>query len=315
MAEVVSAAVMLPLGAQAESELTVYGHVHNTIAVKSYEGDKESTTDVESLGSRFGFKANSDLGNGLVGHAQLELGVAADKSNGKNGTRLGFVGLSGGFGKITIGSQGQAFKGSLHVDQSIWKDGIAGHPGSRSSNTIKYANSVGPLSLQVDLRANDSDKVKDDIQGQLGNGGAIGLKASLSDNIELGFAADMNEHESNDNDWIGVSGKVTIGQFFGALAWSNNEQTDAMGKTTADVDYTQFWAGVNVSDSTQAIFGYGQKDDGGEANPSATTFGVFHNLGGGLAIWYEGKVDDDDNDNMVNSKPEAVHHIGLRYIF
>ncbi|MCY4274401.1 MAG: porin [Gammaproteobacteria bacterium] len=303
---------MIPLGVQAESELTVYGHVHNALVSKSYEGDKESTVDVDSLGSRFGFKANSDLGNGLVGHAQLEIQVAADQSTGKNTTRLGFVGLSGGFGKVTIGSQGAAFKGSLHMDQSIWEGGIGGTTGARHSNTIKYANAVGPLSLQVDLKANDSDT---DIQGPAGNGGAIGLKASLTDNIELGFAAEMSEHESKDSDWIGVSGKVSLGQFWGALGWTNNEKTDAAGKTTSDTDYTTLWLGADVADGTSVHFGYGQEDDGGEATPTATTFGVFHNMGGGLAIWYEGQVNDDDDDAALRESYEAIHRIGLRYIF
>ena len=237
VAAVVSAAVMLPLGAQAESELTVYGHVHNALVSKSYETPtKDSTVDVDSLGSRFGFKANSDLGNGLVGHAQLEIQVAADQSTGNNITRLGFVGLSGGFGKVTIGSQGAAFKGSLHMDQSIWEGGIDGTTGARHSNTIKYANSVGPLSLQVDLKANDSDTK---IQGPEGNGGAIGLQASLTDNIEVGFAAEMNEHESKDNDGFGVSGNGNRWDSSGVLwvGW-NNETTDANGKTDKDIDYT-----------------------------------------------------------------------------
>ncbi len=304
---------MMPIGAQAESELTVYGHVHNALVSKSYEGDKESTTDIDSLGSRFGFKANSDLGNGLIGHAQLEIQVAADQSTGKNTTRLGFVGLSGGFGKVTIGSQGAAFKGSLHMDQSIWEGGIGGTTGARHSNTIKYSNAVGPLSLQVDLTANDSD---DNIQGPEGNGGAIGLKASLTDNIELGFAAEMKEHENMDNDWIGVSGKVSLGQFFGALGWTNNETTKANGETDKDIDYTQFWVGADVADGTSVIFGYGEKDDGDDkATPSATTFGVFHDIGGGLAVWYEGQVNDDDDDAAVNDNYEAIHRIGLRYIF
>ena len=77
VAAVVSAAVMLPIGAQAESELTVYGHVHNGIVSKSYEDAqpdgtaKDTTTDVNTNGSRFGFNAIGDLGNGLNALAKL----------------------------------------------------------------------------------------------------------------------------------------------------------------------------------------------------------------------------------------------------
>jgi len=306
---------MIPLGAQAESELTVYGHVHNALVSKSYENPETDTTvDIDSLASRFGFRANSDLGNGLTGHAHLEIGVNADQKDSGTNTRLGYVGLSGGFGKVTVGSQNAAFKGSLHMDQSIWEGGIGGTTGSRHSNTIKYANSVGPLSLQVDLKANDSDT---NIQGPKGDGGAIGLKAALTDGIELGLAAEMNEDAGMDNDWIGVSGKVTVGQFFGALGWTNNEETDANGKTTTDIDYTQFWAGADVAPGTSVVFGYGQEDDGKENSPtpSATTFGVFHDMGGGLSVWYEGQVNDDDDDKNIKESYESIHRVGLRYIF
>jgi len=337
VAAAVAAAVMIPPGAQAESELTVYGHVHNALVSKSYEDPKTDTTvDIDTLASRFGFKANSDLGNGLTGIAHLEIGVNSDKAGantktteikdgddktvkivdrgGNTSTRLGYVGLSGGFGTVTVGSQNAAFKGSLHMDQSIWEGGIGGTTGSRHSNTIKYANSVGPLSLQVDLKSNDSDN---NIQGPAGDGGAIGLKAAVADGIELGLAAEMNEDAGMDNDWIGVSGKVTVGQFFGALGWTNNEETDADGKTTTDIDYTQFWAGADVAPGTSVVFGYGQKDDGKENSPtpSATTFGVFHDMGGGLAVWYEGQVNDDDDDKNFRKGYESIHRVGLRYIF
>ena len=306
---------MIPLGAQAESELTVYGHVRNAITSISYEGDEESTTDMESLGSRFGFKANTDLGNGLTGLAQLEIGVNADKDNTDPNTRLGFVGLSGGFGTVTVGSQNSAFNSSIDEDNSIWEGGIGGGVGNRTSNTLKYANSVGPLSLQLDLRVNDKDPA-DDVQGaNKGNGGGIGLKAALTDNITLGFAADTDDTNGADTDRIGVSGMVTLGQFWGSLSWINKEETNAMGRTTGDTDYTSLWVGADVADATSVHFGYGQEDGGGEATPTATTFGVLHNLGGGLKVWYEGQIQDDDDDSMISEAYEAKHRVVLEYVF
>ena len=305
---------MLPLGVQAESELTVYGHVRNVIESLSYESDKESTVDMGSLGSRIGFKANTDLGNGMTGLAQIELGVATDNTATGTNTRLGFVGLAGGFGKVTVGQQGGAFNSSVDEDNSIWEGGIGGGIGNRTSNTIKYANAVGPLNFQLDLRSNDKG------DGAAGNGGAIGLKAALSDNITLGFAADMDEDTKGvENDRIGVSGMVNLGQFWGSLSWIGKETTE-MGKTT-ETDYTAFWAGVNLSDSTAVHFGYGQKDDGGKATPTSTTFGAIHRLGGGLSVWYEGQINDDDDDTSfaTNAKGEeireAVHRIALEYVF
>jgi len=305
--------VMIPLGAQAESELTVYGHVHNALVSKSYEGDTESTVDVDSMASRFGFRANSDLGNGLTGHALLELQVNDTDSSGGTGlnTRHGYVGVSGGVGKVTIGQQGGAFYGSVAVDNSIWEGGIGGHPSSRTSNTIKYSNAVGPLSLQLDLRQNDSGD-----GSPQGNGGALGLSAALTDSITLGFAADMDDNDGVDTNHIGVSGMVNLGPVWGSLSWVNKEVTSDTGATTTDQDSTQLWLGVPVSDSTEAVFGYGQTDQGdNQPTPTATSFGIKHNLGGGLTLWYEGQVNEDDDDASLMKTYEAVHRLALRYIF
>ena len=331
MAEVVSAAVMLPIGAQAE--VTVYGHVHNGIMSKSYEdaqpGEKakDTTTDVNQNGSRFGFNASGDLGNGLNALAKLELGVATDSADTDISTRHGFVGVSGGFGKVTVGQQSGAFHTSVHTDQSIWQAGIGGiSPGSRTPNTIKYSNAVGPLSIQADLRLSD----KNEKNGPRGDGGAIGLQAAVSDNLTLAVAFDTDDAtniDTNDEkdkvefgtetDFVGVSGLASFGNFWGSLAWVQKDETSADGKTNTVTDFTQLWAGVHLTESTQAVFGYGQKekDEMNAKTPTATTFGVSHDLGGGLKIWYEGKVLDDDDPKATMKDAEATHQIGLWYIF
>ena len=326
---------MLPIGAQAESELTVYGHVHNGIVSKSYEDAqpdgtaKDTTTDVNTNGSRFGFNASGDLGNGLNALAKLEFGVGTDDADNENGigTRHGFVGVSGGFGKVTVGQQSGAFHTSVHTDQSIWQAGIGGiSPGSRTPNTIKYSNAVGPLSIQADLRLSD----KNEKNGPRGDGGAIGLQAAVSDNLTLAVAFDTDDAtniDTNDEkdkvefgtetDFVGVSGLASFGNFWGSLAWVQKDETSADGKTNTVTDFTQLWAGVHLTESTQAVFGYGQKekDEMNAKTPTATTFGVSHDLGGGLKIWYEGKVLDDDDPKATMKDAEATHQIGLWYIF
>ena len=340
--------MMLPIGAQAE--VTVYGHVHNGIVSKSYEdaqpGEKakDTTTDVNQNGSRFGFNASGDLGNGLNALAKLELGVATDSADTDISTRHGFVGVSGGFGKVTVGQQSGAFHTSVHTDQSIWQAGINGiSPGSRTPNTIKYSNAVGPLSIQADLRLSDENSSN----GPQGDGGAIGLRAAVSDNLTLAVAFDTNDSTNivtttpqtyskatrkgqsvtveeletkkngTETDFVGVSGLVSFGNFWGSLAWVQKDVTSADGKENTVTDFTQLWAGIHLTESTEAVFGYGQSeiDEMNAKTPTATTFGVSHNLGGGLKIWYEGKMLDDDDPSKTMDKAEATHQIGLWYIF
>jgi len=319
--------VAVPVGAQAE--VSVYGHVHNGVVSKSFEGDSKGTaTDVNANGSRFGFRAGGDLGNGLSALAHLELGVGTDSSATGTSTRHGYVGLSGGFGRVTVGQQSGAFHTTVHVDQSIWNAGIDGiSPGSRTPNTIKYSNAVGPLSIQADLRLSD----RKEANGPTGDGGAIGLSAAVTDSLTLTVAYDTDDsthiswkddedamHTGKETDFVGVSGKVSFGQFWGSLAWVQKDQTDHDGRKNVVTDYSQLWAGVHVTDATQLVAGYGQSeiDAPNAKTPSATTFGVLHDFGGGLNLWYEGKAtDDDDPGNDAEGGVEMLNQIGLRYIF
>ena len=69
IAAAVSAALMAPVAAQAD--VTLYGRIHQGIKIVNPEmGD--STSDFIGVGSRFGIKASSDLGNGLTASAQYE---------------------------------------------------------------------------------------------------------------------------------------------------------------------------------------------------------------------------------------------------
>jgi len=225
VAEVVSAAVMLPLGAQAE--VSVYGRINNGIRfVDPPNPTADSTTDVQNYGSRLGFRANSDLGNGVTALGHYEFGIDADRKfqttendDSAFQTRHAYVGVSGGFGKVTVGQQAAAFYSNVHFDQSIWKGGHGEYPGSRSSNTIKYSNSVGPVSLQADLRLNGGhDEGGTESLGK-GDGGAIGIQASLTHNVSLGFEFDTQDTSDqaggNETDWVGLSGMVSLGAVLG----------------------------------------------------------------------------------------------------
>ena len=310
---------MIPLGAQAE--VSVYGRINNGIQFSDPADPKaDSTTDLTNYGSRLGFRANSDLGNGLTALGHYEFGIKADTKYDTGGgdissfqTRHAYVGVSGGFGKVTVGQQAAAFYSNVHFDQSIWNGGHGGYPGSRSSNTIKYSNSVGPVSLQADLRLNgEHDEGGTEGLGA-GDGGAIGLQAALSDNLTLGFGFDTQDTTDkgatgSETDFVGLSGMVTLGQFWGSLAWANKEQTG-----NKDTELMQFWAGTSLTDKTSALFGYGQAEkDGADKTPNTLTVGLVHNLGGGLRIWYEGNARDSDDPSMDTS---ALHEVGLRFDF
>jgi len=117
IATAVSAALMAPVAVQAD--VTVYGRIHQGIKLVNPEvGD--STTDFVGIGSRFGIKASSDVGNGMTASARYEFGTVSDK--GKDGvanTRIATVGVSGGFGSVNLGNQWGAYYNLVGVHLGV----------------------------------------------------------------------------------------------------------------------------------------------------------------------------------------------------
>jgi len=103
----------------AQSNVTVYGvfdvgytsqETRNTFTAGTNAvsaGPKIETTntglDGTLSGGRIGFRGNEDLGNGLKANFVLEYGTNWSENTGIPSTRLGWAGLSGGFGEVRVG--------------------------------------------------------------------------------------------------------------------------------------------------------------------------------------------------------------------
>jgi len=88
---------------------------------------------------------------------------------------------------------------------------------------------------------------------------------------------------------------------------------DDGGKTTADAEYIAGDFGAHFNDSNRGMSGYSQsEDDQTGPAPSKVMAGVYHNLGGGLQVWYEGASKDVDKTNMDD---DVTHVVGLQINF
>jgi predicted porin len=105
-----SSALALSAGIASAQESTAdfYGFV--IAGINNGNTTNDDTFDAAGDGNgpgRFGFIGTHDLGNGLEGGVQLEYGLSGDKDQGEApGLRQANVHLSGDFGTVKLGSQG-----------------------------------------------------------------------------------------------------------------------------------------------------------------------------------------------------------------
>lgn len=172
----VAASCCAPMAAQAQSNVTVYGKlypelVHVDISGATAKGVAVSTlaaapagaadftqTTMDSPNSRLGFRGTEALGNGLKAIFQLEIGFGVDTGVNSSTTQLfsrdTFVGLSGGFGTVKLGSMDTVYKNlgdtmsflGISSGNFISTSNILSKPGigasSSSSFHLRRANSM-----------------------------------------------------------------------------------------------------------------------------------------------------------------------------
>ena len=299
----------------AYADISAYGRIHNAIA---FADDGTNETQAVESGSRFGFKGSGDIGNGMSAFARYEFSTNTDNSSdGVTGTRLGFVGLSGPFGSISLGQQWSAFYQNVgtHASPNIW-NGPGQHLGPfRTGNTLQYSNSLGPISLTVDARIQDDGRseeyavnkktgmVEKMMVGE-GPGNGFGIGATLTPMEGFTLGAGFDSDDTNDKDTMGVSAVAG----FGGLTFTVSHQQQDVGEDD-DNKNTLIAVGTSVGQlSLSAAMSQVEMHDGSETdrvNASAT-----YKLGGGLRTWIEAANTDKGSGNETD-----VVAIGLRMDF
>jgi predicted porin len=132
MAAAIGAAFALPIAAQAQTNVVVYGKLYPDITHVNVSGalpagaatstlgpagkgtNNTNLTAMDSPNSRLGFRGTEDLGDGLKAIFQLEMGFSSDSGAATDSSapfsRNTFVGLSGNFGTIRLGNMDTVYK-------------------------------------------------------------------------------------------------------------------------------------------------------------------------------------------------------------
>ena len=154
--------VLLSIPSTVFAEASWYGSIRTGISsvpdLNEFSIPIPAKTGVADFASRWGIQGSSEVSEGLTAVYRYERSIDSTNAGDPNdddgndtGGRLSYVGLSGGFGTVTIGKiWGAAYNhfGGI-VDQALWY-GSPGETGLRFENAVSYAVSVGNVSLQVD---------------------------------------------------------------------------------------------------------------------------------------------------------------------
>ena len=143
-----------------------------------------------------GIKGSNEVSEGLTAVYQFEHSINTSTAD-QTGGRLSYVGLSGGFGTLTLGQVwGAAYNNSGGLrDINNFYGGSDVTGGGRVGNAVSYAFSSGAAGFQVDAIM-DSEKDTGDTVDQLGFGVTINLgefgKLGLGyENVEDAMMASM----------------------------------------------------------------------------------------------------------------------------
>jgi predicted porin len=284
------------------ADTTIYGLIDNALTHND-NGTTESWDIEQGNGtSRLGVKGSEDLGNGMKAIFQYEWATQTTEGGSTQSgftNRLGYVGLSGGFGTVAIGRQWTPYYGA------VGKTNIMNAPsaGFRNNlNTYRTGNALAYMSPNMNgFSAAIAFVINDGGIADTEDGVDATNLALKYGNGPLSVGFGYHTADQTDHDQWGLSGKYNFGNFavvgsyedreVGAVdsdAWSlgaeayfgNNTVRALFGNTevgSADMDSWAIGVQHNFSKRTRVYAEYADQDNGG-ADASEFALGLRHDF-------------------------------------
>ncbi|MFZ1387420.1 MAG: porin [Thiolinea sp.] len=283
--------------AQAEDGTSFYGSVR--IGINNTDNGVTSTTQFQNWYSRMGFKAETEVADGLKGFGHYEFSVdtdSADNANGALGTRKAYVGLKGGFGRVRIGQDYHTFYNTVIAPMDIAWD--AGGMGSsflgtytgRTGEALTYDTTVGQVGLGATMYQGD-DTYNDGYEiGASFDAGPVKVGVGYKDADFSGTAADSSKAYG-----VALGGKMGPAEY--GFAYTDRDNTGN------SIDLHLGYAG--------AYLAYGQADLDAGAKPTSIAVGYTLPIGKKTSAWFEAQQTDNDlgaNDSEVTKLKAALKY-------
>ena len=330
-----------PAFAQAPGGVTLYGRANLGLDTFAATGstagaayDFKSRSRVFDSGSRLGVRGVEDLGGGLRAIFQIESGVnmdtgtaqgqgnQANTSSGFLGSRPSWVGLEGGFGRLTFGRQ-DVWWGNGTINQTAanyintdnpFLTGAVGRVNAgvaRQSNVIQYTiPTFGGFSTTLSYQPNSE---------------AAAVNANTNARIAGVTARWAGGPISTQVDWSMVRAASPLGAAAQNRATNKNLKA-ALGFTYAPGGQISFLAQQlrNIDSTQTAGLGFAQPGDDLEVTTMAVTWEhMFGNVqalaGGGVAGKVKGCTETAGavagvSGNTCDASKTAAYMVGARYV-
>lgn len=314
----------------AQSNVTIYGVADAGIMYSQHgEGEFQGVAGGVLSANRVGFRGTEDLGNGLKAVFTLEqgydIGDGAEMNSTKAFARQAFVGLSGGFGTVSLGRQYapgyfanyDAALGSNISPQSLLSaytgSTITPNTPARWDNSLAYTGMFSGLTVraiyaaQVESNATAQDPVTGNWNETRGaaDDDAMGLGVDYSNGpLKVGAvyhfladAAEVSGTTDDQQDWL-VGGSYDFGML--TLAGSYQQTKNAYKLDGLDVDVYQLGVIVPVSKAGNVHVAYGEADveiGNDDGKTRAYTIAYTHALSKRTTA-YAGYMGTDNDDGL-----------------
>ena len=258
------------------ADVAVSGSIR--VGLQGASDGTDTTWQVRNGGSRLRFKASEDLGNGQAAYVTYEFGVDAGTGTigGGSRNRLTEVGIKGGWGKLSMGSQWSTQWNMVgtHIDKSQVFGGQGYQGQYRMNNSVRYQTSMGALAVGIDAQMRSGG---DDIDSStIGFGGSMG-------SLNYGVAW----RDNGDSDYTGIGFGAKMGDMKLSGGWS-------------DVDGGNSGSNINIGGIAGMWFSYGKVS----GSDGALVGTYIHKVSKSTSVRLEAKAQDDDNRGIVILRKE-----------
>ncbi len=312
--------------------VSIGGSMEQDIGFGNWVGGAESADSMHfQTNAEMQFKASGETDGGLTISAQMEL-----KGQKPGAVDESWMAISGGFGKITLGSDdsaanavgsggvGGGFAGGGYYDtgDNYTPGGVGGPVGGGDSQGIRYVTPViggfqAGVSFQPDHNADGATGTNTSGTGNDANRVAFGASFSADfagSNLTLasGFVSDtMSDGSSSDGHGVGAS--LGIGDSTLSLRYdAANDTTTSYG---VGVNHTMGAISLGIGFGTTVVEG-AHVTPTGTADMTSTRFaaGGSYDMGGGVSLSASIAQGSVENSDAMGTDDDDVG-VGLRIAF